>query len=186
MKVKQYDIIVVGAGPGGSSAALTAVQKGAEVIVLEEHPQIGIPRHCTGFLPDSAGYNAAIRRMVGENYIIRPSTLVRCFGPDGKIIQENPMGENGACLIRREEFDREWAKLAVQAGADIVLNTRVTGLLKEKGRIAGVTTNSRAMPEVRGKLVIAAGGYRALHSGIPKQAVPTRSLPHILSFKFYH
>lgn len=171
---KQYDIIVVGAGPGGSSAALTAAKKGSDVIVIEEHPQIGIPRHCTGFLPDSAGYNAEIRKMVGEDYIIRPSTFVRAFGPTGKLLQETPMGENGGCLIRREEFDREWAKLAAGAGAHIVLNTRVTGILKEKGQIAGVTTNSDAMPEVRGKLVIAAGGYRALHAGIPKEAGLTR------------
>jgi flavin-dependent dehydrogenase len=57
--MKGYDIIVVGGGPAGFSAAKTAAEKGAKVIVLEEHSQIGLPRHCTGIFPDSS-YSAEI------------------------------------------------------------------------------------------------------------------------------
>jgi len=163
--MKEYDIIVVGAGPAGSSAAKAAAEKGAKVIILEEHPQIGIPRHCTGVLFPSA-YQREILGMVGEDLIIQEVKGERRYSPGGNLLGETHVPEY---LIRREEFDRQWAKFAATAGAKIVVNTRVTGLLKKKGRIIGVTTSSHAIPEVRGKLVIAAGGYKAERTGIPAQ-----------------
>ena len=48
-----YDVIVIGAGPAGSAAAKAAVDGGAKAILLEEHPRIGIPSHCTGGLHSS-------------------------------------------------------------------------------------------------------------------------------------
>jgi digeranylgeranylglycerophospholipid reductase len=166
--MKEYDIVVVGAGPGGCSAAKVASEKGAAVLVLEEHPQVGFPRHCTGLLMSSS-YNAQIRRMVGEHVILQSRRIIRVFAPSGKMLKEIPIGEGGCCIMNRPEFDKELAKLAVHAGAAMALNTRVTGLLKEDERIVGVTTASRELPQIRSKCVIIAGGLKALASGIPKQ-----------------
>ena len=44
--MKEYDVIVVGAGPAGSAAARAAAQQGVSVIMIEEHAVIGAPRHC--------------------------------------------------------------------------------------------------------------------------------------------
>lgn len=38
-----YDVIVVGAGPGGSSAAKVAAENGLRVLLLEKRQEIGIP-----------------------------------------------------------------------------------------------------------------------------------------------
>jgi len=46
--MREYDIVVAGGASAGCSAAMTAAQKGVKVIVIEEHPIIGFPRHCTG------------------------------------------------------------------------------------------------------------------------------------------
>ena len=40
--MNEYDIVVVGAGPAGCSAAKAAAEKGAEVLIVEEHDQIGL------------------------------------------------------------------------------------------------------------------------------------------------
>ena len=40
---KSYDVVVVGAGPGGSMAAKRAAENGVSVLLLERDPSIGTP-----------------------------------------------------------------------------------------------------------------------------------------------
>ena len=50
MEDLRADVLVIGGGPSGLLAAREAASKGAEVLVLEEHKEIGVPNHCTGIL----------------------------------------------------------------------------------------------------------------------------------------
>ena len=54
-----YDVIVVGAGPAGSAAAKAAAESGAKTIVLEEHPKIGLPQHCSGLYYGTKSANSS-------------------------------------------------------------------------------------------------------------------------------
>ena len=45
-----YDAVVVGAGPAGSTTAAEIAQGGFRVLLLEEHAEIGIPLHCSGLV----------------------------------------------------------------------------------------------------------------------------------------
>ena len=45
-----HDVIVVGAGPAGLCTALRAAEEGLDVLVLEEHTEVGVPTHCTGIV----------------------------------------------------------------------------------------------------------------------------------------
>ncbi len=40
---ESYDVIVVGAGPAGSTSARLAAEGGAEVLMLEKDREVGIP-----------------------------------------------------------------------------------------------------------------------------------------------
>ncbi len=42
----RYDVIVVGAGPGGSMTAKTAAMGGLDVLLIEKRQQIGDPVRC--------------------------------------------------------------------------------------------------------------------------------------------
>ena len=163
-----YDIIVVGAGPGGSSAARTASQLGARTLLLEEHRVIGLPRHCSGRLQGSS-FTADIVHSVDSRVILAECKGRRFYAPRGRMVLETPVPPGGGYMILRDEFDRDLARRAAEAGAEIVLNTRVTGLLREGGRLAGVETASRSMPAVRGKVVIAAQGGQGRLAGIAGQ-----------------
>ncbi|MCK4583719.1 FAD-dependent oxidoreductase, partial [Candidatus Bathyarchaeota archaeon] len=46
MDTTQCDVLVVGAGPGGSMAARAAAENGVDVIFIEEHPVAGTPVYC--------------------------------------------------------------------------------------------------------------------------------------------
>ncbi len=45
------DVLVVGAGPAGSTAARFAAQKGVKVILLERREIIGLPVRCAEYVP---------------------------------------------------------------------------------------------------------------------------------------
>ena len=51
MKKNRCDILVIGAGPAGSTAARMAAEKGAHVIVIERKASIGIPVRCAEYIP---------------------------------------------------------------------------------------------------------------------------------------
>ncbi len=51
--MRDFDVIVIGGGPAGCYAALTAALKGCRVALFEEHGAIGWPRHDPGWLMES-------------------------------------------------------------------------------------------------------------------------------------
>jgi len=168
--MKEYDIIVVGAGPAGCMAAKTAAMLGTSVILLEEHAQIGIPQHCLGLLHGTiSGINEEILGTMDSRVVLSKIKAHRIYSPAGRMI-EIPQQDTGCCVIDRGLFDMQLAAQAVHAGAEILVNTKVTGLMYYGETVCGVTTNSRNAAKVKGKVVIAADGIRAILKGIPKWA----------------
>jgi digeranylgeranylglycerophospholipid reductase len=174
-----YDVIVIGAGPAGSAAAKAAANAGAKTILLEEHPRIGIPSHCTGGLHSSERPDIVeeILGTMDKRVIIRkPGDYLKMhvFAPNGKLLQSNAWPSD-RYLVDRAVFDQELAKQAIKAGARLVLSARVTGLIKHDEKIVGVTTASRAVPNVFGKVVIAADGIAGGVRGVAKWEGLTRA-----------
>ena len=169
--MNEFDVIVVGAGPAGSAAAKAAAERGIKTVLLEEHTEIGVPTHCNGVIPPPLTNLARkILRTMDQRVVIREFRTARVYAPSGKVVKSVPIPPKTLFLVDRAQFDRELARQAVNAGADLILNTRVTGLLKRDGRVVGVTTGSAANPEIYGKLVIAADGISAIQKGIPRWA----------------
>jgi len=181
--MRKYDLIVVGGGPAGSSAAKVACERGLSTLILEKRAVIGTPKRCEGRLVATMGSRLTeeIIESMPQQVVITRIRARRIFSPSGRLVKEIPLGHTGARLIRRDLFDLELAKQAVKAGAQIALNIRVTGLLKENGIVIGVKTNSRTLTEVFGKVVVSAGGLDSLAGGIPKQERLTRPGGTVLS-----
>ena len=121
-----------------------------------------------------------------EPRVVRHKVMARrIYAPSGRMAQ-TPLDHTGACFIERNIFDFELARLAAEAGANIVVNTRVTGLIKEERGVKGVNTSSNNLPEVHCKIVIAADGLRALFKGITKMAGLSRENQMIISGLKWH
>jgi digeranylgeranylglycerophospholipid reductase len=170
--MKEYDVIVIGAGPAGSTAAKIAAERALEVLVLEEHPIIGVPVHCSGvlFATTRPALTQEILGNMDKRVIIREYKAIQVFAPSGKIIKEVSIAGTNSYLIQRDLFDQDLARQAVNSGVDLKLNTRVTGFLRQQDRVIGVTTNSSTMPEVRGNIIIATDGIHSAEKGISRWA----------------
>lgn len=132
--MESFDIIIVGAGPAGSSAALTAAKEGSSVLLLEEHPRIGIPLQCA----------EGLSRSTIKDYLdIKPEWTAASL--QGSIVR-GPTNEefkieypNVGWVLNRKIFDQELASLAVKEGALLKTNAKVikiedkTVLVKENG-----------------------------------------------------
>lgn len=139
MGKNEYDVIVVGAGPAGCAAAKVASERGMRTILLEEHTQIGIPQHCTGMLHGTkSGLGEKTLSTMDKRVILGEARLRRIFSPKGKLLELSLKGK-GVYLIDRGLFDMELAVQAADAGAEILLNTRATGLLKDGERAIGTS-----------------------------------------------
>lgn len=184
--MEKYDVIVIGAGPAGSVAAKAAADKGMKTMLIEEHPQVGIPEHCMGLI--AAPKESPLMQLVastGERVVYKKLKGRRIFTPKGKVIDKD-FGPADVWVIERQLFDVALADRAAAAGVKVVINTAVTGLIKEGNAVKGVKTNSSALSEVQSKVVIAADGIRSLLKGVPSWEKMTRSDQQVSSgLKWY-
>ncbi|MFH1526466.1 MAG: NAD(P)/FAD-dependent oxidoreductase, partial [Bacteroidota bacterium] len=122
MTNKEYDIIVVGAGPAGSMAARFAAEQGVSVLVLEKDRDVGYPVRC-GEAISKAGVEEFIPS--NDKFIASKIDKFSMLSPDGTELII-PLEESGYILERRI-FDYELAKTAVSAGAEIITRAYVNG-----------------------------------------------------------
>jgi geranylgeranyl reductase family protein len=168
------DVIVVGAGPAGSSAALRLAQAGLDVLVLEK---ARFPREKVcgdGLTP------RAVKALTGMGIPMAPADGwrrtkgVRMVSGGARLEVDWPELSSypGYGMVRgRMAFDETLARHAQKAGADLREGMTVTGpLLDERtGRIAGVTARPAdddpgngdgpaAARRFRARVVVAADG----------------------------
>ncbi len=158
--METYDVIVVGAGPGGSGAAKAAAEKGLRVLMVEKRQEIGSPKRCgEGLSKSSAGRMGIEPRPEWVRQTIKGAT---CYAPSGKLVRVDYREGPEGWVIERKIFDKYLAELAVRAGARVMARTEVTGLLEEDGIISGaeLETSGRKW-KVKAPLIIAADGVES-------------------------
>jgi len=158
--MSDFEVIVIGGGPAGCYAALTAAVKGLRVALFEEHRAIGWPRHDPGWLMESQ-FAKSLISAVGIPWCKVKEFRV-CQAESGDLIEKSPLG---GYLVRRDLLEREIAALAVRAGAHLYLKTKVTGLVRREGKVEGVETRSDIIPVAKGEVFICADGIRSSLNG---------------------
>ncbi|MBI2524601.1 MAG: NAD(P)/FAD-dependent oxidoreductase [Candidatus Rokubacteria bacterium] len=158
------DVIVVGAGPAGLYAAWRLAQEGLEVTVVEEHPVVGVPTHCTGL----------VSAEVDEYFKIPPSIVLhrplRCLviSPGGVTADFTNPGEELAA-IDRGAFDQALAVSAQAAGATVITGHRVDTVTIGSEH---VEVRTAAASPLRGRVLVLACGVTYRFHGLMDAGVP--------------
>jgi len=157
---EEYDVIVVGAGPGGSIAARTAAEE-CDVLLLEKRQEIGSPVRCA----EGVDKRELLKFIQPEKkWIAGNAKSARIYAPDGSMFELSGelLGGEVGYVLERKLFDRELAKSAARAGAHLMVRTRATGLIKEDDKVQGVKINRLGEDfEVRSRVVIGADGVES-------------------------
>jgi geranylgeranyl reductase family protein len=181
-----YDVVVVGAGPVGSTAARYAALNGAKVLLLEEHPSIGSPVGCTGLLSKRAVAECELRP--SEEFVFNSVRGAFVHSPGGQILPVDGK-QTRAYVVSRKNFDRSLAVMAVEEGAELSLRTRAVGFEKEEPQSRYEKTEcsplklkvikNGKLETISTSIVIGADGVKsriASYAGLKK---PSRVLPGI-------
>ena len=162
MKTYECDIVVVGAGPGGSMAARYCAQGGLKTILIEKKAEIGAPLRCA---------EGVSKKWLEEVGIEPDPTWIRgdmkgaiIKSPQGTTFQldESKAGSEVGYVLERHLFDKALARDAAEAGAQIMLRTSCTGVIREGGKIVGIKARSMGEEiEIRAKCIVAADGYES-------------------------
>ena len=157
MATIQCDVLVVGAGPGGSMAARAAAENGVDVILIEEHPVAGTPVYCAEGLSIGGIRDGGL--VAEPPYISQQITMARIVAPNGNTVDLTSEDWTGYTL-NREVFDRALAENAEKAGARLMTETRATGVVLDGSRVVGVkTVHMGEEVEFMAKVVIGADGH---------------------------
>ena len=159
-----FDVIVVGAGPAGSAAALRLAEQRVKVLLIERGTAPGAKNMMGGriythslerLVPDFRDRAPLERKVTKERISIgsgNEMTTIEYSYEDGQPNEES-------YVVLRAKFDKWLAEEAEKKGALLVSNVQVTDLITEgegkKQRVVGVRCHD---DEVYAKLVIIAEG----------------------------
>ena len=149
-------VLVIGAGPAGSAAALVLAQAGLDVWLIDQHPQ-GRDKICgDGLIPDA---HAALARLgVLDAVMARAQRVshVGCIGPRGGRIDV----PGHLAVLPRRELDQMLCQAAQDAGAKFIAPARFeTPLVDARDKVVGARLKvGDEWVEVRADWVILATG----------------------------
>jgi digeranylgeranylglycerophospholipid reductase len=182
---RSTDVLVIGAGPAGSMTAKWAAAKGARVVMIEKRQEIGSPVRC------GEGMSKEWLSEVG----IRPGRWInlevegaRIYSPSEKVfeINEKHAGNEVGFVVERDEFDKQLAIDAANAGVEVLLKTAATSLLKENGRVVGARVKQFGEAfDFRAAITIGADGFESQvgrWAGIPTN-IATRDMDTCLQYR---
>ncbi len=149
-----HDLIIIGSGPGGYSAAIRAGQYGLKTAVVESDPRLGGTCLLVGCIPTKALLHSAD---VWE-YLKHPEQGLQCDNPQfdfkalndrkNKIVDKHSRGVAGLLKKNKVEWIKGYAKLKGQGQIEVT-GEKGTQMLEAKNIILATGSEARMLPGVQ-------------------------------------
>lgn len=178
---ERFDVIVVGAGPAGLSAAYLLAKAGLKVVVIERGDFPGSKNVMGGILyrqPTEEIFPEFWRHAPLERHIVESQAWVLTENAVFKAAHRHEAFAQepyNSYSVLRARFDKWLGQQVREAGALIVPETLVEDVIKEGERVVGVRTG-RPDGDLYADVVIAADGVNSLlarKAGLRKEEIPT-------------
>ncbi len=158
----KWDVLVIGAGPAGSTAAWKLAERGRSVLLIEKRQEIGVPVRC------GEGISKQLLDLLGldpdPSFISSEMDGAIVVSPSGKELKLGPeiAGPEVGFVIKRDMFDQILARRAARTGAKVEVRAEAVSMKREgEGWIVNVRTMDGEM-EIRARVVVAADGFESL------------------------
>lgn len=146
---ESYDIVIIGAGPAGSSAAHAAVQNGAKVLLIDQKQRIGNPVRCAELVSQWISRYAHF----SSTCVLQTTETMVTHLPNGTSYEM----EGPGYMLDRSLFDKELAASAILSGAKISIGTKAISPASE-GIVVQSGMEKRA---IKSKVIIGADGVHS-------------------------
>jgi flavin-dependent dehydrogenase len=173
--IGEYDVIVVGAGPGGSVAAKKCAQNGFRTLLLEKRR---LPREkvCTGMIMGVWAHDIVAQEFgdVPKDILVDPHYLsghmLHFPGVEPQVIKwQTP-------IAWRRDLDFWMNQRAEEEGVEIWGRTRFLGVTQTESRCIITVKKDKEEQELRARFVIGADGAT---SRVRKSLFPTLKVPYM-------
>ncbi|MDI9618326.1 geranylgeranyl reductase family protein [Methanothermobacter sp.] len=146
-----YDVIIMGAGPAGSTLARLTASRGFTVGIFDRKKVIGVPLQCAGLI----SHRITEANVLPENLILNSVRGAVLHSPSGiklRVSKKRPE----AYVIDRTAYDRYLADLAGEAGAELRTGTAVRDFNEDTGEVEvnEGTLKATVLVDARGQTAI--------------------------------
>lgn len=159
MMTVKCDVLVVGAGPAGSSAAKAAAEAGAKTLLIDRKKEIGTPVQCGEVIGRSILAMSGLRLPRGA---VCSSQGFTRFVVNRELRLDNHEAYWRSVSVERKMLDKHLALQAARAGALVHADARLESLELDDGAVKGAVVRDQGQPvRIEPKVVVAADGVHS-------------------------